>query len=384
LIIDGRSLHGISEEALENEHTDVVTTHHYPSHGRDMVAEIATAIARTRGRKPYFVGEFGFVRADLVQRILDTVIKSECSGALLWSLRFHSRDGGFYWHSEPAAEGRYKAYHWPGFASGQAYDERDVLQRMRHAAFRIRGLPVPTVAGPSAPTRLRVHPDRTLRWRGSAGADRYHVLRGTAIAGPWTQVATDLSDADNAYRPLWHDAYAPVGRDLYYRVVAANDQGSSTPSLAFGPVRFESWHLIDEYRDRIFLESADRQLPIVSADARGTREDAHRLVLHDGDQVTYRVDGTIQRVVLRYYLRQGPGQMAIRVAGPDRNFRDLPAQSATVNAGAGDYGYARLIQLSATMAPRDACFVRFEASTSTDEPAMIELAWLDIEYLKPE
>ena len=54
-----------------------------------------------KGKKPYVVGEFGFVStaqmADAMQAIMDTGM----SGGLLWSLRFRDRDGGFYWHSEP-------------------------------------------------------------------------------------------------------------------------------------------------------------------------------------------------------------------------------------------------------------------------------------------
>jgi hypothetical protein len=49
------------------------------------------------------------------------------AGALVWSLRSHRREGGFYWHSEPFGSGLFKAYHWPGFASGDDYDERDLL-----------------------------------------------------------------------------------------------------------------------------------------------------------------------------------------------------------------------------------------------------------------
>ena len=78
----------------------------------------------TKGKKPYFVGEFGFVDTPHIRRVYDTTIQDGIAGALLWSLRFHSRDGGFYWHMEVGTGGNfYKAYHWPGFASGAAYDE---------------------------------------------------------------------------------------------------------------------------------------------------------------------------------------------------------------------------------------------------------------------
>lgn len=45
-------------------------------------------------------------------------------GALIWSLRSRSfKGGGFYWHSEPFGNSIYCSYHWPGFPSGERYDE---------------------------------------------------------------------------------------------------------------------------------------------------------------------------------------------------------------------------------------------------------------------
>ena len=79
------------------------------------------------------------------------------SGALLWSLRMHRREGGFYWHME-VGTGRniYKAFHWPGFASGDRYDERAVLKLMRDKAFEIRGVPPPPLERPAPPKLLPI------------------------------------------------------------------------------------------------------------------------------------------------------------------------------------------------------------------------------------
>ena len=140
LVIDGNSLHGVPAASLEIPEIDVITTHHYPGPGVDMAADVAKAITTTAGRKPYFVGEAGFVPLAEIKPIVEKVIDSDAAGVLLWSLRFRSRDGGFYWHSEPANQGRYKAFHWPGFPSGTAYEETDVLAFVRDTAFRIRGL----------------------------------------------------------------------------------------------------------------------------------------------------------------------------------------------------------------------------------------------------
>src|SRR3972149_5654227 len=62
LVVDGRSLHGIAQWQVDEPATDVLSTHHYP-HGvdTDFVPPIRAAYAMTKGKKPYFVGEFGFV-----------------------------------------------------------------------------------------------------------------------------------------------------------------------------------------------------------------------------------------------------------------------------------------------------------------------------------
>ena len=70
--------------------------------------------------------------------MLDTVIEGGALGALLWSLRFHNRDGGFYWHYEKRG---FESYHWPGFDSGKGIDERAVVRlktgEHNHGAIRL-------------------------------------------------------------------------------------------------------------------------------------------------------------------------------------------------------------------------------------------------------
>ena len=54
-----------------------------------------------KGKKPYVVGEFGFVSTAEMENTMKAIMDMGLSGGLLWSLRFRNRDGGFYWHSEP-------------------------------------------------------------------------------------------------------------------------------------------------------------------------------------------------------------------------------------------------------------------------------------------
>ncbi len=141
LVIDGYHLTPVRELSLQDKNIDIVTTHYYPVMFRvpvtpaDIIDQIKTNAALARGKKAYFVGEFGFIPTKDVESLLQTVIDEKISGALIWSLRFHNRDGGFYSHSEPFGGDIFKAYHWPGFASGDAFDETRLLSLMRRKSF---------------------------------------------------------------------------------------------------------------------------------------------------------------------------------------------------------------------------------------------------------
>jgi hypothetical protein len=109
----------VREESVSDPMIDIVSSHHYERDPDHLRAFVGTNLEVVRGRTPYVIGEFGFVGTSAVERVLDDAIESGISGALVWSLRFHRHEGGFYWHSEPLGGGLFKAYHWPGFASRQ-------------------------------------------------------------------------------------------------------------------------------------------------------------------------------------------------------------------------------------------------------------------------
>ncbi len=293
LVIDGYALHGVRQESLDDPNIDVITTHHYPNTDKDYVAAILKARRTTSGIKPYFVGEFGFVPTKDVEHVLNTVIEHDVSGALLWSLRFHNRDGGFYWHWETASNGLYKAYHWPGFDSGAAYDERHVLDLMRKKAFAIRGKPLPERQPPAAPRLLAITDIGAISWQGSAGAESYDVERSTNPRGPWEVVGEGVSDAQVQYRPLFNDKTATVGQEVFYRVKARHSTGESPPSNVVGPVLPRWKVLVDECRDLERVDNYQGDVVFVGDKERKTQEDNHRLRLSPGSSITYQVDGLI-------------------------------------------------------------------------------------------
>ncbi|WP_428304916.1 cellulase family glycosylhydrolase [Lacipirellula sp.] len=380
LVIDGYALHGVREESLADPNIDVVTTHHYPNVGNgDYIPPIRAARAKARGRKPYFVGEFGFIPTDQIAAVYDEVIANGTSGALLWSLRFHNRDGGYYWHSEPCGEGLYKAYHWPGSSTGDAYNEREVLRLTRTKAFEIRGDQIPPLEAPEAPVLLPIVDVAAISWRGGAGAATYAVERATNAAGPWTRISAGVDDAAVQYRPLFSDASALPGQSYFYRVIAKGSGGESQPSNVVGPVAVKQYTLVDEARDLALIAEVDGEVVPVSAEARRRREDCSRLKLAPGSRVTYRVDAPINSWQAEFFLL-GADATATQVAAEwsvdGVDFKPLEAAAELRGAGPtdADYGYLPRLELSAAQLPAGARFLRLAAETE------VELAWLEIRY----
>ncbi len=216
-------------------------------------------VASLQGQRPFFVGEFGpyidgkdLTHGNVVEQVrefLGGVQKQNgMAGACLWSMYFHHQDGGFYWHqimTYPAVW----SYHWPGFPSAEAQREMGILQTLREAAFEVQGLPTPPVPVPDAPEPVPVGDVPLLTWRGSAGARGYDIQRAALPDGPWATLATNVSDADIAYRPLYSDTTARTGEAWYYRIIARNESGRSKPSNIMGPVVVKAVCLADELQD---------------------------------------------------------------------------------------------------------------------------------------
>ncbi|QDU88840.1 hypothetical protein Pla175_22240 [Pirellulimonas nuda] len=380
LVIDGRSLHGVPEASLDDPNVDVVTTHHYPNVGNNNAASIRAAVKAVDGKKAYFVGEFGFVPVDEAQRMLDAVHELGVSGALYWSLRFHRREGGFYWHHEPSGGDLYKAYHWPGFASGDEYRENQVLPMIRDAAFRIRGQRVPPVASPEAPTLLPILDVAHIAWQGAAGGRAYDVQRSERVHGPWEVVGKDVSDAAVQYRPLFADRSARIGGAYYYRVVAKNEGGASPPSNAVGPVEVTHQTLVDEMRDLSLVHAAAQPYGFRTGDARKTQEDIHRVELGGGGSLVYRSPGKVAKVTLWCFASSDDAP--IRVAASDKPegpFAELPTKRTTAPSVAGDYGYLRPILVEAGPVPADARYIRIEAPAGAAD-SNVQLSRIEVRY----
>lgn len=389
LIIDGCATGSVRESSLADPNIDVISTHHYPGEGVDIVEEVEAAARVIGGRKPYFVGEFGFISTAEAQRVLDTVVARDVCGALLWSLRFHRREGGFYWHSEPSGMGRFKAYHWPGFASGDAYDERQMLAQMRSAAARIQGKPdAPTPPrSPSCPKLLPIATPGDISWQGIAGAENYALERAESATGPWSVLDATIDDTRDPYRPLFQDQTALANVPYWYRVTAnASPFTERRVSNVVGPVTFVARRKSDELHDRTHAADISPEARILEDEPRRSGEDPARLGLPPRAHVDYKVDGQIQAVRLRLLQRYPSAGVEVLASPNGKDFVALPDQPQFAKRAAGDYNYWPGTTFATAAVPADSSFLRIiatrEGAVVDQAPGdcAVELSWIEIDY----
>jgi hypothetical protein len=261
-------------------------------------------------KKPVFVGEFGFISTSGFEEVLDYVISEKAiPGALVWSLRRHHRDGGFYHHTEPIGYGLYRAYHWPGFDDGKKYDERAVLRLIRNKAFEIQGREAPPVSRPRPPELIPFERAPVFSWRGSMGAAAYHVQR-REDGGEWETVAWHIDDIDTPGFPLFSDTTARPGRAYSYRVIAVNRGGESEPSAPLGPVTIEHLTRVDKARNLGVLQDS-KGVTVRSGDHRSYKEAFSRLHGDAGAYIVYSAPGDLLDLrVFAYESRGGDNAAA--------------------------------------------------------------------------
>jgi hypothetical protein len=336
----------VQPESLADPNVDIVSSHHYPEgKGPDQMVEDITRFKTQIGdKKVYIVGEFGFVPLAGIEKVLDAVIKNGVVGALIWSLRFHNRDGGFYWHSEPSGLAIYKAYHYPGFASAGAYHETDLLRLMRAKAYEISGLTPPASEKPAPPVLLSITSAAEISWRGSVGASSYDVERATDPNGPWTIVGMNADDASVQYRPLFSDSYVEPGNTYYYRVRARNSAGVSSASNVVGPVRVEEYAITDELSDFSKVFGHGGGLSFETANPRQYKEDAHRLKGRAGSWIMYRSLKPLRSVTVLAFMEGEEKGFEFYVSNDGAGFVKVEPKVGRFPNDINPYGYKLPVQ----------------------------------------
>ena len=375
LVLDGRQEEVLERESLRNPYIDLLQTHHYEKDPRKMIAHIERSARKARGKKPYHVGEFGFLSTSALTAVMDTIIDEGVVGGLVWSLRYHNQDGGFYWHHEPSGGDLFKAYHWPGFTSGNAYDETEFLAAMRRRAFSIRGMVEPQIEPPAAPELFEVTSGGLLTWRGSAGATSYDIERSDDGIG-WRTIAYGVSDAHVQYRPLYADETTVPGRSYSYRVRARNLAGLSEPSPPFGPVEISHRTFVDELRTASKMFFTEGTLSFRTDQARKYKEDAHGLEGRSDSVAVYHVPAPMSGGTIYFFADDAGEHLNFEVSKNGDRFRRYEPTLQTVPAGdVATYGYRQPFIYRLADLPKGTRYVRLEF-TGTDA----RLTRVELEY----
>lgn len=297
---------------------DLLTSHYYESDCNEWMGSLKRFMKKADGQRPFFAGEFGaypdgkrFTVANTegqLRKFLDTCRQTDgVSGACVWSMYFHHQDGGFWWHQIFTFPSVW-AYHFPGFPSAEKQAETGILRVLREEAYLIEGKPVPPLPVPQAPELLPFQDVPMFSWRGSAGASGYDVERQAESApGAWQVIAENVSDADAAYRPLFSDVTAEVGKRYSYRVVARNASGKSPASNVVGPIEIKKVCLVDEFKD-LSLCSHSAGITLDNSFNAQYAEHLFRALGTTNDWVLYEAKGPVRKIRLTAYFAPRKGQ----------------------------------------------------------------------------
>ena len=366
LVMDGFD-RALRPEVLAMPEVDIVTTHHYPGAGgaqNSFVEAIRTNAALAKDKKAYIVGEFGFIATDKMEDTMKAIRDSSAAGGLLWSLRFHDRDGGFYWHNEPDGANLYKAFHWPGSPAGAAYDEIPLMAAVRRYAFEIRGLSEPPIPAPAPPNLLPVTEAAAISWQGSVGAASYVVERAANPNGPWTVAGAGIDESAVQYRPLFADTAAPKGA-WYYRVRAQNATGISEPSNIAGPVIVMHATLVDELQDFSKVAAREGGVEIRTRDCRKAKEDASRVGGSAGDALVYHLPNAVQGFRVFALFPKDVSDLTFAVSADGKAYREIAAAKESYFHGTGDYGYWKPVQYHSKDIGAEAKFLKISMTSET-------------------
>ncbi|MBB4658583.1 cellulase family glycosylhydrolase [Parvularcula dongshanensis] len=327
--------HSIDEDAI-----DLISTHHYEENPREVIANIAENVRRIGGKKPLLVGEFGFMSTTAMEQVIDFAMSEDTiPGALIWSLRRHHRDGGWYYHTEPLGGGLYRAYHWPGFGEGEVYDERALVHMTRQKAFAIQGKDVPSRKAPAAPTLLPIEQAGAISWQGSAGASAYTVERRHGGDGDWTAVATGVDDMQTPGFPLLSDIGVRVGEPYYYRVTALNEGGESAPSNVVGPVVSEFLTLVDD-AENLGTATFWENVSVVTGDYRSYKEAYDRLMGEEGASLTYTAPGRLRELRIYAFEKSEEPHLSLTVRSQAGKERRAKMRHTDYASSESNYDYA--------------------------------------------
>ncbi|WP_339867026.1 cellulase family glycosylhydrolase [uncultured Algoriphagus sp.] len=301
LIADPRRANGpehmaklVNDVLVNIPEIDIVKTRQYPNY-KGTVKELW---AECEGKRPMIIDEFQAM--DRFTPILEEIVETGTTGGLLWSLMKNQQNGGIGGHA------LFHAYswggsRWPGFNSGEYFNEAHNLMEIRAYSYKIRELPVPPLPAPIDPPFLFKTLEQntaSLKWQVAPGARYYFVERAKSKSGPWNKVSGNIDISYDLYfYPMFTDSTATIGESYFYRVIGANVSGTTPPSNIIGPIIIKKKLVMDNLRDFSLTYSHSDNLKINSETyprLRQTEEDyfqAERTSKSSSGEIVYKADG---------------------------------------------------------------------------------------------
>lgn len=355
IVIEGTHAQTLSEQAISDPNIDVLSTHHY-SKVDESIKNILKNKEISRDKKPYFVGEFGLTAPENIKAIVDTAMSNDVSGIMIWSLRFHNRDGGFYMHRENNGNGSFR---FPGFQSGDVYSEKEILDFMRTRAYEIDGINIPPLKIPEPPQLLDIKDVHSISWQGSVGASYYILERRESSQSDWIIVSDSLFDADAAYKPLFSDTTGEIGKEYYYRVLAQNESGKSAASNEVGPVKVSFYRIVDELEDLSKIHSKDGIIEQIKfKEIYQVKEDNSRLAVNAGSSIIYEVPESINSFKIFTFARKSICGIALFASDSLNNFIELTTKLESFPPFKNVYGFLIPITLTCEEFPINTKYVK--------------------------
>ncbi|MEO3863266.1 hypothetical protein [Acrocarpospora sp. B8E8] len=386
LIMHHTTRGNIRASDLANPYVDVVATSIYDNFNNITVQRIINQKDQTAGIKPYVTFEFGFSTTEILGNIMDTIISTGASGGQLWGLRPHNRDGGFYWHGEEGSGSFFllRSYHWPGFPSGDRYDESSVMNLLRTKAYAIQGIDPPAIKAPAPPTLLPISSPSAISWQGSVGARSYVLQRATSPHGKWTVVNPEVYD-DVAYTSIYNDTSVTLGERYYYRVRARDEAGLSPPSNVVGPVRATSLSIVDDLADLSQTFQHTGNLDTQTTNNRVFSERLARVARTTAaaDQsLVYRIAGNPLSTRAFTYFQNLDGDFLLSVSRDGTDFTPATANVARFGEGPGVYGYWYRVRYDLARLPVDTRYLKITfpglANSLTPQLDRVEIPYLPV------
>ncbi|MFH1194816.1 MAG: cellulase family glycosylhydrolase [bacterium] len=331
LLIDGVTFHGFTDERVNDPNTDILTTH-YSKPG-----DVISNQNLFKGKKAYVIGEYGLRDTKSIADLSDVIINEGLTGGLLWSLRNRNREGGFYHHYERQS---YESYRYPGFPSGDDYDERTIFQLVMEKAALISDEQIIPIPIPETPTLLDIKDISEISWQGSTSAQSYVIERKEEYVGNWVAIADNADESKYACRPIFSDETAQVGKRYFYRIKAKNESGESDYSNIVGPVEVKYQKLVDEFENLEKIISREGKLRLITYDnLRKAREDRSRLAGSSGSYIVYKTDDSISEVELFAFIIDEDSNVDIYVSSDGETYKEIEIDNEVYDFEEKDYGY---------------------------------------------